>query len=76
MSSISVGMAITGGPTAMSLQPHQRVVLKFAGGQETVTIATVRPLGGGNYSVLFITSDATTFRMEYNPQTGAGSVKE
>lgn len=74
MSNISVGTAITAGPVATSLQPRQRVLLKYRGGEEMVTIATARSLGGGRYSVVFITDDARTLRMEYSPQAGTGSV--
>ena len=39
-----------------------------------VTIATARPLGHGKFSVVFITDGATTFRMEYSPSSGTGTV--
>lgn len=39
-----------------------------------VTIATVRPLGDGKFSVIFTTDDATTLRMEYAPASGKGRV--
>lgn len=74
MSKITVGTAITGGPTARSLQPRQRALLKFGREEEMVTIVTSRPLGGGKFSVVFITDDAITLRMEYSPSSGTGSV--
>jgi hypothetical protein len=74
MSSISVGTAITSGPIATSLQPRQRVELGHRGGKEMVTIVSSRRISGDTYSVMFITDDLTTMRMEYNPQTGTGTV--
>jgi hypothetical protein len=74
MSSISVGTTITAGPVATSLQPRQRVLLKYRGGEEMVTVVSARPLGRGKYSVVFMTDTVDTFRMEYTPSSGTGSV--